>query len=457
MMESTDLTAGPVSAHLRRLAVPYSIGMVFAILYNLVDTFFAGLLSTEALAALAIAFPLFFAPVSLALGINAAVVALVGNALGGGDRAYAKRLICQSLSYAALISVVLALAGFLVLPWLVEGVTAEAGAVRGLTLGYLNVLLIATPSFFLFYSANGALLAQGSAVAIMKAQIGNLLANIVLTPLMVFGIPGLVDGIGFNGIALSTLVSQTGAMLYTVRVVLRSETMRTDAPSAYRLQGDDSWNLTAQALPTAIGMGLIIFSGYIVQLYLKEFGAGAIAGFGIAVRVEQLLLLPGIALAFSLRPLVAQNFGAGEPGRVRESFSCCCKSGVLLMAAGAVLLWLGCRYAIALFADDAEVIERGGEILAVLGFLMPFTFLVFTVNSLLQGLKHPAWVLWIIIYERGVGIALFATLLLILWPMSVWAVWLGIATSVVSGCLLALAIAAAVARREIGGLFAPSS
>ncbi len=456
MMDSTDLTSGPVSAHLRRMAVPYSIGMVFAILYNLVDTFFAGLLSTEALAALAIAFPLFFALVSLALGINAAVVALVGNALGGGDRAYAKRLICQSLSYAALISVLLALVGFLVLPWLVDGVTAEAGTVRGLTLGYLNVLLIATPSFFLFYSANGALLAQGSAVVIMKAQIGNLLANIVLTPLMVFGIPGLVDGIGFNGIALSTLVSQTGAMLYTLRAVLRSETMGIDAPSVYRLRGDDFWNLTAQSLPTAIGMALIIFSGYIVQLYLKEFGAGAIAGFGIAVRVEQLLLLPGIALAFSLRPLVAQNFGASEPGRVRESFFCCCKFGVLLMAAGAVLLWLGRRYAIALFADDPEVIERGGEILAVLGFLMPFTFLVFTVNSLLQGLKRPAWVLWIIIYERGAGIALFTALLLILWPMSVWAVWLGVATSVVSGCLLALVIAALVARREIGGLFAAS-
>ena len=452
MINDMDLSGGSIPAHLRRIAIPYCIGITFAVLYSLVDAFFAGLLSTDALAALAISFPIFYVLTSIGMGVNAAAVALIGNALGSGNLGYAKRLACQGLSYAVTVSALLGVIGFTVMPWLVDAVTGP-GPVRDLAVRYLNILFIALPAFVVFFYANGILVTQGSAIMIMRAQIATVLSNIVLTPVMIFGIPGLVGGLGFHGIAVSSLIVQTCAMLYVLRAVLRSEVMRHEVPASYRVRRDDFRDFTAQTLPTGIALSLIVFSGYIVQLYLQAFGSQMIAAFGIGVRVEQLFLLPGVALAFALRPIVARNYGANEYGRVREAFIYCCKSGLLLMSLAAVAICIGRHLAMRLFTDDPDVVRAGAHVLLVLGLLMPFTFLMFSVQSLLQGMKHSTWVLWIIIYERGFGIAFFCALFVVVWGMSTWGVWLGIATSIVSGTLLAFVIATLVARREIGGLF----
>lgn len=452
MINDIDLSVGPMPVHFRRIAIPYCIGMTFAVLYNLVDAFFAGLLSTDALAALAISFPIFYILTSIGMGVNAATVALVGNALGSGNLGYAKRLACQGLSYAVTVSALLGAIGFTVMPWLVDAVT-EAGPVREMATRYLNILFIALPAFVVFFCANGILVAQGSAIMIMRAQIATVLSNIVLTPVTIFGIPGLVGGFGFHGIAVSSLIVQTCAMLYILRAALRSEVMRHEVPASYRVQWDNFRVFTAQTLPTGIALSLIVSSGYIVQLYLQAFGSQTMAAFGISMRIEQLFLLPGIALAFALRPIVAWNYGANEYGRVREAFIYCCKSGLLLMSLGAVAIFVGRHLAMRLFTDDPEVVRTGAQVLVVLGLLTPFSFLVFSIQSLLQGMKHSAWILWIIIYERAFGIAFFCALFVVVWGMSAWGVWLGIATSIVSATLLAFAIAALVARREIGGLF----
>ena len=450
MNDHSNLAVGPIPAHLRRIAVPYAVGMVFVILFSLVDTWFAGLLSTEALAALAISFPIFFILTAIGMGINAAVTALVGNALGAGDGAYAKRLSSQGLSYAVAASMVLAVIGFFTAPLLVGAVSGET-AVHGLTVEYLNVLFLTMPAFFVFFCANGILLAQGDSLTVMYAHIANLAANIVLTPPMVFGIPGgRVGGIGFTGIALSTLISQTGVMLYVVRAVTRSEVWLNDAAATYRPRADDFGALTAQALPTGIALALILFSGYIVQLFLRDFGAGTIAAFGTAIRIEQLLLLPGIALAYSLRPIVSQNFGAAEYARVRAALVCCCRYGTVLMVGAAVILAAGGRVAMGWFTADPEVLRVGGHVLLVLAVLMPFTFLVLAVNSFLQGLKQSAWVLAIILYERLFGLVGFSAVCVMALGMGIWGVWSGVAASGITGCLLALGVAARVVRRELG-------
>ena len=445
MDDKSNLVAGPIPAHLRRIAVPYAVGMVFAVLYSLVDTFFAGLLSTNALAALAISFPIFFVLTSLGMGINAAATALVGNALGAADRPRAKRLAAQCLSYALGASIVLALIGLAVAPPL-AGAVSNLAVVRELTVDYLHVLFLAMPAFFLFYCANGILLAQGNAIAVMRAHIANLGANIVLTPLMVFGIPGAVDGIGFVGIALATLVAQTAVTIYALRSAVRSDVWRLQAPASLRPKAQEFREISGQALPTGIALALIIFSGYIVQIFLRGHGAEAIAAFGIAIRIEQLLLLPGIALAYALRPVISQNYGAARHDRVREALACCCRHGAALMAVAGAVLATGGRVLLGWFSDDAEVVRVGGDILLVLAVLMPFTFLVLAVNSFLQGIKRSSWVLAVILYERLFGLVGLLALFTYVLDLGIRGVWYGMAAGGVTGFLLAMAIAMSMAR-----------
>jgi len=108
---------------------------------------------------------------------------------------------------------------------------------------------------------------------------------------------------------------------------------------------------------------------------------------------------------------------------------------------------------VSVFTEDPDVVRLGGDYLNVDGFILPLYLLLFAMNSLMQALRRPIWTVWIGIYRQGIGIAMFSALYVFVLDMGTWGVWFGIATSVLTGLLLALFITARVASREIGGLF----
>ena len=187
---------------------------------------------------------------------------------------------------------------------------SEPGAYRDAANAYMNVILLATAPFLLAFGGNGILSAQGDTNSMKRAQIAAFFANLALNPLFVFGLPGLLPGLGFNGIALATLVSQTGVMGYILWQVMRSEVMdgaRAWRPDLARARG----NCGAKPLPATFAMMILLVAGFFVQMFLKGFGPSALAAYGVGLRIEQLILLPGFGLTGALLPIVAQNFRRG--------------------------------------------------------------------------------------------------------------------------------------------------
>ncbi len=448
---TADLTRGSIPGHFRRMAIPMAVGMVFTTLYNVVDSYFAGIISTDALAGLAVSFHVFFILVSFGFGINSAMGALVGNSLGAGRRRHARMIACQGVAFSLIASLLLMAVGYVVSPLLVSAVS-EPGEFRSLANAYLDVLLLATPAFIIAFTTNGILAAQGDAVSMQRAQIAAFLANVALNPLMIFGIPGIFPALGFNGIALSTLTSQSGVLAYLLWRLYRSELMAGQKWVYYRPRPRHFREITSLTLPTSSAMIIMLIGAFVVQLYLRPFGPEAIAAYGVGLRIEQMLLLPAFGLTFSLLPIAAQNFGAQEFDRVREAFVFCCKAGVALMLLAALILWFAARPAMSLFSDDPEVVRLGSNYLNVDGFLLPFYILMFAMNSLLQALKRPMFTLWIGIYRQGFGIAFFCALFVLVFEWGTWGVWFGIAASVITGFAIASRIIWVVARREIDGI-----
>lgn len=450
MSRARDLTTGPISGHFRALAVPMGIGMVFNTLYNVVDTFYAGLLSTDAQAGLAISFQVFFVMIAFGFGLNAALSALVGRALGQKRLGQAKRIACQGITYAVLASVVLAVAGVMVTPYLLA-IVSEPGEYRDAGQAYLQFLLFAAPSFLVAFSANGILGAQGDMTSMLHAQIASFFANLALNPLFIFGIPGVVDGIGFNGIALSTAVSQTGVTVFILYRVFQSDVMAHKQAAVFRPRFKWLGQITQQAVPTSFTMMVMMLAGFIVQYFLKGFGGAAVAAYGVGLRVEQLILLPGLGLSGALLPIAAQNFGAGQFDRVREALWFCCKAGLAMMLCGSLLLWVAAPYAVAVFSDDPEVIRIGSNYLRVDGFILPVYIILFSMNSFLQALQKPIYTLWIGMYRQAFGVWFFSWLLVRVFDLGTWGVWFGVAIAVTTGLVLSLTLSALVARDQIGG------
>jgi len=447
-MARRDLTTGSIPGHFRALAIPTAIGMVFTTLYNVVDVYYAGMLSTEAQAGLAISFQVFFVLIAIGFGLSTAMGALVGNALG--EKSERESVIAsQGLSFGLIVAILGVGLGWVFSPALI-GIISEPGAYRDAANAYLGLLIFAAPAFLISYGANGILMAQGDTKSMQYANIGAFFANVVLNPLFIFGL-GPWDGIGFNGIALSTLVSQYSVMAFILWRVFRSEAM----------QGERQWKpdlalfgeIAGQALPASFAMIVMMIAGFVIQFFLKGFGGEAVAAYGVALRIEQLLLLPAFGLTGALLPIASQNFGARDFDRVRAASMFCFKTGVILMLGAACVLWFAAGPAMAVFTDDPEVIAIGKSYLHVDGFILPVYVMLFAINSLLQAFKKPVYTLWISLYRQGIGVALFAWLFVRVFDLGYVGVWFGVATAVTTGFVLSLVIVEWVARHLMGGLF----
>ena len=446
-----DLTTGSIAGHFRLLAIPAAMGMLFTTLYNMVDVYFAGQISTDAQAGLAVGFQAFFVLIAVGFGTGSAMSALVGNARGKKDDETARRLAMQGVSFSIAMTGLMLIIGALLGPRLIV-LVSEPGAYREAATGYFYWLLAAMPGFVIGFSSNGILQAHGDSVTQQRGMMVAFFANIVLNPLFIYGIPGLVPGLGFNGIALATVVSQTGVMLW-ILYTIRGLRIMQDATMSDLLPDMTSYKeIFRQMIPTASAMLVMFISGFVVQYALKGFGGHAIAAYGIALRIEQVLLLPVLGMTGALLPIAAQNFGAGAHDRVRDALWFCWKLGALITLFAAPLLWFGGGQTMALFTDDPAVIAVGISYLRVDSVLFGVYMMLFSINSLLQAFKRPVWTLWISVYRQGFGVAFFVWLLIGVVGMDVWGVWLGIGLAVGTGWLLALVVVMRVARTEIGGL-----
>ncbi|MDA7846804.1 MATE family efflux transporter [Amylibacter sp.] len=454
-MKKDDLTVGSMAVHFRRLAIPAALGMLFATLYNVVDVYFAGKLSTDAQAGLAIGYQAFFILMALGFGLSSALSALVSNAKGSGETSQVRQYISQGLTFAVILTLLSMIVGCFIGPTLI-GIVSEPGAYRNAGLGYFGWLIFALPGFLIAYGGNGILQAHGDTLSMQRALMLAFVANIILNPLFMFGVPGYFPGMGFNGIAAATIISQTCVMLFILFRIFQLEAMRSLKLSEFLPSADIFKQIFSQLLPASTALMVMFISGFVVQFALKQFGGHAVAAYGVALRIEQILLLPVLGMTGALLPIAGQNFGAKEFERVRSALKYCWKAGFVMSIVAVPALLFGASFAMSLFTNDPDVIRAGSSYLRVDAFLFPIYMMLFSINSILQAFKKAIWTLYISIYRQGFGVAFFVWVFISIFNFDVQGVWLGIATAVSSGWILSFVIANKVAKKEIGGLLRAS-
>ena len=450
-MRKDDLTTGPMALHFRTLAIPAAFGMLFTTLYNVVDVYYAGLLSTDAQAGLAIGYQAFFILMAVGFGLSSALSTLVSNAKGSGNAAEAQRYVVQGLAFGGVITASCMVIGWFLGPELIV-LVSEPGAYRDAAMGYFYWLIFALPGFLLAYGGNGILQAHGDSRSMQRALMAAFIANIGLNPLFMFGLPGVWSGMGFNGIAAATIISQTGVMVYILVRIFRLEVMQSVQITAFQPDKDSFRKIFAQLLPAGSAMIIMFISGFVVQFALKTFGGHAVAAYGVALRIEQILLLPVLGMTGALLPIAGQNFGAQKYDRVREALKYCWGVGFAMTALATPILFFGGTFVMALFSNDPDVIRAGSSYLRVDAFLFPVYMMLFSINSLLQAFKQAIWTLWISVYRQGFAVAFFVWVFISFTDFGVQGVWFGIAAAVTSGWVLSLIILRNVARTQIGGL-----
>ena len=442
-----DLTTGSVAEHVRALAIPSALSLLFITVYNVTDTLFAGQVSTEAQAGLGLGSQLFFLVSALGVGFRIGASAVVGQYLGAGQREAAARASTQVLSSSLFVTIAVMIAGYFGFDPLIDWV-AGGQAYGGAAKQYVDILLLASPGFVVAYALSGVQSAQGDAQTLARAQFASSMLNIGLNPLLVFGIPGVVDGMGLAGIAWSTLVCQTGVLFYILRQTLRSSVFRSFRVGHLVPDLPVLADLSQQVVPGTARLLVIVVGGLLAQLYLEPFGEDAVAAYNVGLRLEQLLLLPAIGVTSAVLPFVSQNMGARRPDRVREGFWLSVGIGAAIMAFGSVAVWFAGRPVVALFGAGEGAETLAMEYLMTVSVGWPLFGLLFGLQNLLQGLKRPLAPLVVGVWRQGVAMALFGWLFVRWMDWGPLGVWAAVLAGMVTGTAMMVAATAWVLRTE---------
>src|SRR5438477_7153849 len=363
-----------------------AMSMVLQTLYLLADLYWVGYLGKEAIAAVGLAGNMTMIVLALTQMLGVGTTTLIAQAAGRKDQTRAELVFNQSFVMSILVALALGVVGFLLRPTYCEWLsadTATATLAKAYLLWFLPGLLLQFP----LVALGSALRATGIIKPTVGFQVLSVLLNIVLAPLLIFGI-GPWPKLGVTGAALATFISILVAdVLIVIYFERKYHYLRFRFP-LFRPQTKIWGGMLRIGVPAGAEFLLLFVYIIIVYAIIRGFGPAAQAGFGIGARMMQALFLPVVALSFAVSPVVGQNFGGRRADRVRHSV----RSG-LGIAAGMMLVLAVITETIpgtmiGFFSKDAAVILFGSDYLRIVAFNFIAAGIVFTSSSMFQGLGN---------------------------------------------------------------------
>ena len=393
MSQSFKLTKDPIWFLLRKVTIPASVGSLFQTFYNLVDTWFAGRISAEAIAAIAKSFPIYFTIIAIGVGLTAATNALIGNSIGEKKIRVASLYVAQSLIFAVLVSIIVTIFGLNASNYLLGVMGSdEAGII--LTREYLDIIFYGTFIVLIQISLNGTLNAQGDTRSYRNVLIFSFFLNIFLNPLFIWGY-GFIPGFGIAGLAIATVISQSIGTIYLAFKVNNCQIRNYLKPQCFIPKFEYLKSLTNQAVPVMFSMLFIGVGIFNILYFIGKFGDLATAGYGAALRVEQVFLLPVIGLNTAVLSIGGQNFGAKAYNRIRELYTKALFFGISFMTVAGVIIFFGAEFFVSLFTDNQEAVMSGAIYLKVAALIGPIYPVFFITTAVFQAVKKPLYSLYL--------------------------------------------------------------
>ena len=380
-----NLLKDEVSLLVRKLAVPASVGTLFQTLYTIVDTFYAGKISPEALSALSKSFPIYFLIIATSIGVTVAGTSLIGSSIGEKNEKNVLSYFGNVIIYSIIISIVVSILGF-AFGEKIFLLMNSSQEVTILGLEYINVIFLGTILFILVVALNSFLHAEGDTKTYRNVLIFSFFLNIILNPIFIFGFL-FIPPLGITGIGIATLIAQFVSLLVILIKILNNQRIKQITLDHFKAKFFFLKNIFFQSMPITIAILGYSIAATVVFTYVGLFGEYAVAGYGSATRIEQVVLLPILGINTAIISIIAQNIGAKYYDRVEQSYFTSIKYGLFIMLIAGVVIFISADIVPKFFSSNPDVIIHGSMYLKISAFILPAYPIFFLSNGFFMALK----------------------------------------------------------------------
>jgi putative MATE family efflux protein len=382
----SDLTRGPIGRHIVTMAGFLAAGLAFQSAYFLVDLYFVSRIGKQAVAGVGSAGNFLYLGLAASQLVGVGSLSLISQAIGRRDEAYAKLVFNQVLGLSLLLSAVALVAGYACAGAVARAIGADAATAaygRAYLYGYLPSLAIMFPSTVL----GASLRASGIVRPTMILQSAAVLLNVLLAPVLIAGW-GSGHKLGAFGAGLASSIASVLWVAVIAIILPRIQSLLLLDWGQLRPRPAVWLAIMKVGLPASGEFFLMFVLNMAIYWSIRRFGPAAQAGYGIGARVMQAMFLPSLAVSFAASPVAGQNFGAGQRGRVIETF----RTALLLASGVMVGLTVLCQIRpdllAAPFTQEPQVIAIATQYLRIISWNFVAVGVVFTCSGMFQALGN---------------------------------------------------------------------
>ena len=417
----------PVNQLLLSMAVPMMLSMMMNALYNVVDSVFVARLSEDALTAVSLAFPLQNIMISMGVGIGVGVSALLSRMLGQGEQEQADHIAMQGFVLAIIAYGIFVLLGLFFLKSYVtsqvDQTLENARVVTDSCIVYLRICCLMSFGLCLTTLVEKLLSATGRTLYTMAIQMVGAITNIILDPILIFGLLG-APRMGVAGAALATV---TGQILSGVLGLILNLKCNHDVHFRVRLMKPDfrlMGTILKISIPSILMSSISSVLSYFVNIILYGFSSTAVAVYGAYFKLQSFIFMPIFGLNNGMVPIVAYNYGAGNPDRIHKTVRLSMLYAVSIMVVGLLVFHLFPEKLLAMFNASDYMLEIGVPGLRIMSLSFAFAGICVISGSVCQAFGYAVYSLIISVLRQLVVLLPSAYLLSLTGVVTnVWWAW----------------------------------
>lgn len=364
MNSKNKLAEMPIRPLLYTMAVPLMLSLLVQSLYNIVDSIFVAKLSESALTAASLVYSVQFLMIAVGVGTAVGLNALLSRKIGAQKAEEACQAATTGLFLMLLTSLFFSLAGIFLSDTIACGMTADP-ELQELCQQYLSINLVYCWGIFLQTYGQRLLQAVGDTILSMISLIIGAILNIILDPIMIFGLFGC-PAMGIRGAAVATVIGQmAGAAAALLFNRFRNPVIHVRFQH-YHFCWQDVLDIYRVGLPTIVMQAIGSVMTFAVNTILLDVSATAVAFFGIYYKLQNFLMMPINGLGQAAIPVVGYNYGSKKMQRVRQTWHVLLPTGIILSLAGTILFWIFPKQLLSLFSASPEMLALGVPALRII-------------------------------------------------------------------------------------------